>query len=173
MCHRRQGTRPPGAGGVQADPAGGPFWPVASHRGSAVPPARNRSSGTDSRVSLRSFSPHSATSNCRCVNASTRRRSRFLSVACATFSLNDRSPKIMPLVQICRQTSTVNHRCHGTWDRSSGSTTVKNGKRWKSLSRVQIRLTPCSRINTAVCRSCITLPRRSDSSDNVCSRTAA
>ena len=31
-----------------------------------------------------------------------------------------------------------------------GSTTVRNGNRWKSVSRVQIRLMPCSRINTAV-----------------------
>ena len=34
-----------------------------------------------------------------------------------------------------------------------GSTTVRNGNRWKSVSRVQIRLMPCSRINTAVWRS--------------------
>ena len=55
----------------------------------------------------------------------------------------------------------------------SGSRTVRNGKRRKSLSRVQMRLTPCSRIRTAVCTSCITLPCRSGSSDKVWASTAA
>ena len=43
----------------------------------------------------------------------------------------------------------------------NGSMTSRNGKRWKSVSRVQIREIPCSRISTAVCASCITLPARS------------
>jgi len=32
----------------------------------------------------------------------------------------------------------------------SGSIGSRKGKRWKSVSRVQIRRMPCSRINTAV-----------------------
>ena len=34
--------------------------------------------------------------------------------------------------------------------RRSGSTTVRKGNRWNPVSRVQIRLTPCSRMRTAV-----------------------
>ena len=56
---------------------------------------------------------------------------------------------------------------------SSGSTTVRKGNRRKPASRVQMRLTPCSRMSTAVCTSCSTLPRRSGSSESVCSSTAA
>ena len=52
------------------------------------------------------------------------------------------------------------------------STIVRNRNRRKSASRVQMWLTPCSRIGTAACRSCITFPRRSGSSGSVCARTA-
>ena len=68
------------------------------------------------------------------------------------------------------------HATFDHWSRHhspSGSTTDRNGKRRKSASRVQMRLTPCSRISTAVCRSCTKLPRSSGSSDRVCARTAA
>ena len=62
---------------------------------------------------------------------------------------------------------------HWRRNQPSGSTTDRNGKRRKSASRVQMRLTPCSRISTAVCRSCTKLPRSSGNSDRVCARTAA
>lgn len=55
----------------------------------------------------------------------------------------------------------------------TGSTTLRNGNRWNPVSRVQIRLTPCSRMSTAVCRSYIWFPRMSGSSATVCSRIAA
>ena len=57
--------------------------------------------------------------------------------------------------------------------RSCGSTTVRNGKRWKSLSRVQIRPIPCSRMSTAVCRSWQRLPRMSGCSSRICSSTSS
>ncbi len=49
----------------------------------------------------------------------------------------------------------------------NGSTTVKNGKRKKSASRVQISRIPFSRINTAVWTSCIRLPLASGNSVSV------
>ena len=55
----------------------------------------------------------------------------------------------------------------------TGSTTSRNGNRWNPVSRVQIRLTPCSRMRTAVWRSHIWMPRTSGSSATVCASTAA
>ena len=70
----------------------------------------------------------------------------------------------------------LTHARRGHWrfrDSRNGSTTVRNGKRRKSESRVQMRLTPCSRISTAVCRSWARLPRTSGCSATVCASTAA